>query len=184
MTPLVSTYPCPLPIRPRYLYLYVSGSPSITMYCKNPNPNIIRSSMHACVLPFLPAVAFLVHALFPKIAFFSALAYFQQAPNIDTWLIPSHLTFVSFINLLGDCLELLPKLCWLHLSLRGLLLECVYCLRHNLVTNQPCTFFLGLCHICLGFLYLCNDFCYSLLKRFHFHLTLLFLSPRSGELCL
>jgi hypothetical protein len=55
-----------LSMRPRYLYLYISGSSAITMYYKNPNPNIVRSSMHAHVLLFLPVVAFLMHAALPK----------------------------------------------------------------------------------------------------------------------
>jgi hypothetical protein len=106
---LVSFFSSPA-MRPRYLYLYVSGSPSITMYCKNLNPNVVRSSMHACMLLFLPVVVFLVHAFLPKINFISSLSYFQQAPNTDIWLIPSHLTFVCFVDLPSDCLELLPQL--------------------------------------------------------------------------
>jgi hypothetical protein len=171
-------------MRPRYLYLYVSGSPSITMYFQNPNPNDVRSSMCARALLFLPAVAFLVHALFPKIGFLFSLAYFQQAPNTDMWLIPSHITFVRFIDLPSDHLELLPELHFLCLGMHSLLLECVYCLRCNLVTDKPCTLCLGLFHVFLSFLYLCNDFFYSLLKRFHLSLALDFLHLRSGEFCL
>jgi hypothetical protein len=48
------------------------------MYYKNPNPNVVRSSMHVCMQLFLLAVAFYMHAFLPKIAFPSALAYFQQ----------------------------------------------------------------------------------------------------------
>jgi hypothetical protein len=60
------------------LYIYIFGSPTITMYYKNPNPNIVRYSMHAHVLLFLPVVYFLVHAFLPEIAFLSTLSYFQQ----------------------------------------------------------------------------------------------------------
>jgi hypothetical protein len=35
---------------------------------QKPNPTVVRSSLHARVLFFLPAVAFLVHAFFLKIA--------------------------------------------------------------------------------------------------------------------
>jgi hypothetical protein len=45
---------------PKYLYLYISGSSAITIHYQNPNPTVVRSSLHACVLFFLPAVAFLV----------------------------------------------------------------------------------------------------------------------------
>jgi hypothetical protein len=141
-------------MRPRYLYVYVSISPSITMYCKNPNPSILRSSMHARVLLFLPAIASLVHSFFPKIAFLSTLASFQQAPNTDMFLVLSHLTFMCLIDLPGDLLELFPELCFLCLILRGLLLECVYCLHYNIIIDQPYALCLGLCHICLGFLFL------------------------------
>jgi hypothetical protein len=48
------------------------------MYYKNPNPSVVRSSMHVCVLLFLPAVAFLLHAFLPKIAFLSDSACFQH----------------------------------------------------------------------------------------------------------
>jgi len=131
--------------------------------------------MCAHVLLFLLVVAFLVHALFLKITFLSALACFQQTPNTNMWLIPSHLTFVSLVDLPGDFLELLPELCCLCLSLHSLLLECVYCLRCNLVTDQPCTLCMRLCHIFIGFL------CYSLLEHFHLILVLLFLHLGSGE---
>jgi hypothetical protein len=108
-------------MRPRYLYLYIFGSPAITVYCKNPNPNVIRSSMNVHMLLFLPIIAFLVHSFLPKITFISALAYFQQVPNTGMWLVPSNLAFVCFVNIPGDHLELLPELCCLCLSLRGLL---------------------------------------------------------------
>jgi hypothetical protein len=58
-----------------YLYLYVYGLLAITIYCKKPNPNVVRSSMYVCVLLFLPAVAFLVRAFFPRITFLSTLSY-------------------------------------------------------------------------------------------------------------
>jgi hypothetical protein len=103
------------------------------MYYKNPNPTDVRSSSHARVLFFLPAVAFLVHAFlhvcmlcfppavtssfcmlsFPMIILLSTLAYCQQAPNTDMWLVPSHLILLSFLDLLGDRLELFLKLCLL-----------------------------------------------------------------------
>jgi hypothetical protein len=141
-------------MRVRYLYLYVSGSLTITMYYKNRNPNVIRSSMHARVLLFLPAVAFLVHSFLPKISFLSTLTCFQHAPNIDMWLVPSHLTSMCFFDLPGDHLELLHEFRCVRLGLRGILLESIQYLYYNLIVDQPCTFFLGLCHICLGFLFL------------------------------
>jgi hypothetical protein len=70
--------PLALFMRTRYLYLYIPGSLAITISCQNPSPNIVRSSMHACTLLFLPTVASLVHAFFPRIAFLSSLACFQQ----------------------------------------------------------------------------------------------------------
>jgi hypothetical protein len=141
-------------MKPRYLYLYVSGSPTITIHCKNTNPNVVRSSMHAHMLLFLPTVASLVHSFFPKIIFLSTLACFQQAPNTDRWLVPSHLTFMHFIDIPGDHLEILLELYCLCLSLHSILLECVYCLDCNIFTDQHCLLCLGLCHICLGFLFL------------------------------
>jgi hypothetical protein len=131
-------------MRPRYLYLYVFGSPSITIYCKNPKPNIVRPSMDARVLLLLPFVASLMHAFFPKITFLSTFSCFQQGPNIDMWLIPSHLTFVCLIDLPSDRLEIFPSLCYLRLSLCGLLLECIYCLHYNFVNDQPWALCLGL----------------------------------------
>jgi hypothetical protein len=137
--------------------------------------------MHACVLLFLSVVASLVHTFFPKIIFLSALACFQQAPNTDMWLVSIHLTFVSFVDIPSDRLEILPKIHCLCLSLHGLLLKCVYCLHYNLVVDQPCALCLVLFHICLGFLYLCSEFYYSLLEWFHLILVLLFLCLRSGD---
>jgi hypothetical protein len=139
--------------------------------------------MHACVLLFLLVVTFLVHAFLPKIPFLFNSFCFQQPPNIDMWLILSHLTPMCFIDLPCDCLELLHELCCLCLGLRGLLLKCVQYLR-NLVNDHPCTFCLSLCHMCFGFLCLCNDLCFSLLVGFHLSLALLFLCLRSYEFCL
>jgi hypothetical protein len=144
------------------------------MYYKNPNPSIIRSSMHVCMLIFLPAVTFLLHAFLPKITFLSDSACFQQAPNTDMWLVPSHLTLVCFVDLSCNRLELLRELCCLRLGLHSLLLECVQYLHCNLVPDHPCTLCLGLCHIRFDFLCLCNDLCCSLLEQFHLSLELLF----------
>jgi hypothetical protein len=140
--------------------------------------------MHVHMFLFLPVLSFLVHAFIPRIAFLYALAYFQQAPNTDMWLIPSHLTSVCFVDLPGDNLELLLELHLLCLSLCGLLLKCVQCLYCNFVADKPFTLCLGLCHICLGFLYPCNDLCCSLLEWFHLILALLFLCLHSYEFCL
>jgi hypothetical protein len=52
---------------------------TLQCYYKNPNPSVVRSSMHACVLLFLPVAAFLMHSFLPKIAFPSTLAYFQRS---------------------------------------------------------------------------------------------------------
>jgi hypothetical protein len=100
------------------------------------------------------------------------------------WLVPSNLSFVRFIDLPGDPLELLLELCCLCLHLRGVFLERVYYLDCNFVTDQSNTLSLGPCYKCLDFLCMCNDLCYSLLERFHLSLTLLFLCLRSGEFCL
>jgi hypothetical protein len=51
------------------------------MYYKTPNPSIVRYSMHAHMLIFLPAIAFILHALLPKIAFLSDSTFFQHAVN-------------------------------------------------------------------------------------------------------
>jgi hypothetical protein len=140
--------------------------------------------MHAHVLLFLPAVAFLVHAFLPKIDFLYAFAYIQQAPNINMWLVSSHLTSVCFVNIPGDRLELLHELCCMRLGLHNVLLECVQYLHCNITANNIFTLLLGLCHICFGFLFLCNDLCCSLLERFHLVLALLFLCLHSYEFCL
>jgi hypothetical protein len=66
---------------PRYLYLYVSVSSSITIHYKNPNPKIVRYSLHAHVLFFLPVVAFLMHDLFPKITFLFLFVQLPIAPQ-------------------------------------------------------------------------------------------------------
>jgi hypothetical protein len=100
---------------------------------------------------------------FPKTPCFSALACLQQAPNTDMWLIPSHLAFVCFLDLLGDCLELFLELCCLCLRLCSLLLECVHYLDCYFITDQFHALFLGLCYMCLGFFFLCQDFCYPAL---------------------
>jgi hypothetical protein len=186
---------------PTYLYLYVSSSSTITMHYQNPNPIVVRSSSHACMLFFLPAAAFLacVHAVFPSSYLFSRacflsqkllafplwpLACLQQPPNTDLWLVPSHLTLVLFVDLLGDRLEHFPKLCHLCLCLPSLLLECVHYLDYNCITDQFHTLCIGLCYMFLGFLCLCQDFCYPFLQWFHLSLPLLFLCLCGSELCL
>jgi hypothetical protein len=141
-------------MRPRYLYIYISSSSTITTYYKNPNHNIVRSSIHVRVLLFLPAVTFPVHVFLPKIAFLSALACFQKAPNADMWLVPSHLNPMCFVDLPCDRLKLLHKLHCLRLGLHRLLLECVQFLHCNLIADHPCVFCLGLCHVFFGFLFL------------------------------
>jgi hypothetical protein len=60
------------------LLIYIFVSPAITMHYKNPNPSVIRSSMHVHVVLFLPAVLFLLHASLPKIVFLSDSADIQQ----------------------------------------------------------------------------------------------------------
>jgi hypothetical protein len=100
------------------------------------------------------------------------------------WLIPSHLTLACFFNLSCDRLELLHEIFCLCLGLRGLLLECVQYMHCNIIVDHSFTLCLGLCHICFGFLFLCNDLCFSLLEWFHLSLTLFFLCLCSYELCL
>jgi hypothetical protein len=121
---------------------------------------------------------------FPKIAFLSDSAYFQQAPNTDMCLILSHLTLVGFIDLSCDHLELLCELCCLRLGLCSLLLKCVQYLHCNIVTDHPCALYLGLCHIHFCFLCLCNELCCSLLEWFYLSPTLIFLCLRSYEVFL
>jgi hypothetical protein len=136
------------------------------------------SSLHARVLCFLLAVSFLMHAFFPQkcLAFpLWTLSYLQQPPNTNMWLIPIHLSSVCFLDLLGDHLELFPELCCLCLCLRSLLLECVHYLDCNFITDQFYALYLGLCYMCLGFLCLCQHFCYPFLQQFHLSLPLLFL---------
>jgi hypothetical protein len=140
--------------------------------------------MHACMFFFLPTIAFLVYGFFAKITLLSTLVCFQQAPNTDMWLLLSHLSFVHFVGLPSDNLELFLELCYLCLRLRGLLLECVYCLGCNFITDKSGALLLGLLYMSLGFLCLCKDFCYFLLEQFHLSLTLLFLCLRGGEFCL
>jgi len=164
---------------PKYLYLYVSISSSIIIHYQNPNPTVVRSSLHARMLLFLPAVAFLVHAFFPKISFLSALACFQQVPNNNMWLVLSHLT--QIFDLPRDLLELLFELYFLCLCLHSILLECVHYLDYNFIIDQFHTFCLGLCYMCLGFLFLYPDLCYPLLKWFHLSPTLLLLCLHNGE---
>jgi hypothetical protein len=153
------------------------------------------------MLLFLPVVAFLAcaHVVLPSKCRFARarflsqkchdfplwpLACLQQAPNVDMWLIPSHLTLVRFFNLLGDRLELFPELCCLCLCLRSLLLECVHYLDCNFIIDQFHTRYLGMCYVCLGFLCLCQDFCYSFLQWFHLSLPLMFLCLHGSELWL
>jgi hypothetical protein len=136
--------------------------------------------IHACCSYFQLSLSSHM-PFFPKISFLYSWACFQQAPNTKMWLILSHLTSVCFIDLPGDRLELLHKLCFLHSSLCGILLECIQHLHCNLVVDHPFTFCLGVCHICFGFLFLCNDLCCMLLEWFHLSLTLLFLFLRSYE---
>jgi hypothetical protein len=121
---------------------------------------------------------------FPKTPCFSALAYLQQSPNTDMWLIPSHLAFVCFLDLLGDHLECFLELYYLCLRLRSILLECVHYLDYYFVTDQFHALCLGLCYMCLRFFCLCQDFCYPLLQGFYLSLSLMFLCLCSGELCL
>jgi hypothetical protein len=67
------------------------------MYYKNPNPNIVRSSMHAHVFLFLPAITFLVHAfLSQNILSF----YFGLLPIVDkeTMIEPMELEKSSYVN--------------------------------------------------------------------------------------
>jgi hypothetical protein len=128
---------------------------------QNPNPTIVRSSSHACVLFFLPVVSLLACACvvfpssgrFPCACFLSQkrlaflprpLACLQQAHNTDMWLVLSHLSFVCFLDLLGDCLELFLELCYTCLRLHSLLLECVHYLECNFITDQFHALFLGL----------------------------------------
>jgi hypothetical protein len=121
---------------------------------------------------------------FPKIAFPSSLACFQQAPNIDIWLVLSHLSPMCFVDLLDDHLELLHELPCLCLGVHNLFLECIPYLHCNILVDHPCKFFSGLCHVFFCFLYLCNDLGYSLLARFHLSLALLLMRLRSYEFCL
>jgi hypothetical protein len=154
------------------------------MYYKNPNPNVVKYSMNARILIFPPVVAFLLHAILPKISFLSDSTYFQQAPNTNMWLISSHLTLVWFVNLSCVRLELLHKTCFLRLGLRVIILECIQYLHCNIITNRDFTLYLGLCHICFFFLCLCNDLCYPLLEWFHLSQTLLFMCLCNYEFCL
>jgi hypothetical protein len=68
---------------PMYLYLYIFGSSVVTIHYQNPNPTIVRSSLHACVLFFLPAVTFLVHVLFPKITLIFRFSLPPTEANIE-----------------------------------------------------------------------------------------------------
>jgi hypothetical protein len=163
-----------------YLYTFLDRHP-LQIYYKKTNPNVVRSSMHACVLLFLPIVVFLVHAFLPKISFLSILVFFQQPPNT---LIPSHLALVCFVDLPCDRLKILHELFCLCLGLCVLLLECIQYLYCNIVVDHPCTFCLGLCHTCFGFFFLCNQLCCSLLEWLHLSLALLFLHLCSYELFL
>jgi hypothetical protein len=166
---------------PRYLYLYVFVYSAITIHCKTLTLTSLGIPyMHACCSPFQLSLSSSIPS-FPQIAFLSALACFQHAPNTDMWLILSHLTFVHFIDLPGDRLELLLELCFLCLDLRDLLLECVYHVDYDFVTDQSYALFLDLYYMCLGFLCLWNDFCYSFLKQFCLSLTLPFQCLHSGE---
>jgi hypothetical protein len=140
--------------------------------------------MHARVMFFLPTVTFLLHSFLPKIVFLFYLAYFQEDPNTDMWLIPSHLTLVCFIDLSFDRLKILHEICFLCLGLHSLLLECVQYLHCNLLIDHPCTLCLGLFHLHFCFLHLCNNLCFPLLDRFHLSLALLFLCLHNYELCL
>lgn len=119
-----------------------------------------------------------------KIACLYDSAFFQQDPNTDMWLIPRHLTSVCFVDLSCDHLELLHELCCLCLVLRDLFLECIQYLHCDLIIENPCKLFLVLCHICFGFICLCDDLGYSLLEQFNLSLVLLFLCLHSYELCL
>jgi hypothetical protein len=91
---------------------------------------------------------------------------------------------LSFLDLLGDRLELFLELCCLCQHLRGLLLDCIHYLDCHFVVDQSCTFCLGLCYLCLSLLYLCQYFCYPFLQWLYLILTLLFLRLRSDEFCL
>jgi hypothetical protein len=181
------------------LYIFVSSS--ITIHYQNPTD--IRSSSHVCVVlpsrcrfPFARFLAcayvvfpsrccFTLCTLYlPMIILLSTLSCYQKAPNTDMWLIPIHLILLSFLDLLGDRLELFLELCCLCLRLCSLLLDSLHYLSYNFVADQFCTFYLGLCYLCLIFLCLCLDFYYTLLQWFHLRPSLLFLGLRSDYLCL
>jgi hypothetical protein len=100
------------------------------------------------------------------------------------WLVPSHLTFVRFFDLLGDRLELFLELCCLCLHLHGLLLECVYYLDCNFITDQS----MHSSWVCAISVLASSAYAMTsatvLLEWFHLSLTLLFLCLHSGEFCL
>jgi hypothetical protein len=119
--------------------------------------------MCACCSPFQLSLSSCMLS-FPKMLCFSSLAYLQQAPNIDMWLVPSHLTFVCFLDLPSDRLDLFLELCCLFLCLCSLLIKCVHYLGCNFIADQFHELCLGIFYLCLGFLYLYQDFCYRLLQ--------------------
>jgi hypothetical protein len=156
------------------------------MHYKNPNPSVVRYSLHAHllllhVLLLLPTVFSSLHTSPPKITFLPGYACIQQAPNIDMWLILSHLNFVCFFNLSCKSLGLLYEFLCLHLSLRGLLSECIQCLHCNLFTDHLCAFFLSLCHVLLCLLCPHNEIYFPLLERFHLNMSLLLLCLHDYE---
>jgi hypothetical protein len=167
---------------PKYIYLYIYSSSTITIHYQKHNPNAIRSSLHARVMFFLPVVAFLVHAFFPKIAFLSALVCFQQVPSTDMWHVLRHLK--KIFDLPGDHLEHFLELCCLCFCMHSLLLECVHYLDCNYATDQFNAHCPGLFYMCLRFLCMFQDFYYPLLKWFHLSLTFPLLCLHNGEFCL
>jgi hypothetical protein len=149
---------CPLQYITKTLTLPSLGLPCMCVCC-----SFVQLSLSLCMLSF------------PKMPFFSSLAYLHHAPNNDMCLIPGHLTFVCFLDLLGDHLECFLELCYLCLHLSNLLLKCVHYLDSNFITDQFHTLYLGLCYIHLGYFFLCHDFFYMFLQWFHLILMLLFM---------
>jgi hypothetical protein len=80
--------------------------------------------MHACCSSFHLSLSSCMFS-FPKMPFFSTLASLQKAPKTDMCLVPSHLTLLCFLDLLGDRLELFLEICFLCMRLHSLLIECV-----------------------------------------------------------
>jgi hypothetical protein len=122
--------------------------------------------------------------LFQKIAFPLDWVYVQKAPNIDMWLVLSHLGFVHFFNSSCESLELICEFSCLCLSLHGLFSEHIQYLHCNILADHLYALCLSLLDVLLCLLCLCNDFHCYLLERFHLILSILLLFLHSYELIL